>query len=78
MATQDSPDAHAHAAHAAHTPRAEQIFADVYRLDCPFGDGGLVHVYYLHAPEPALVDTGVTASATEVIRPALAARGFAL
>jgi glyoxylase-like metal-dependent hydrolase (beta-lactamase superfamily II) len=83
MATQDSPDAHAPTptptgSNTLHAPHAEQIFPDVYRLDCPFGDGGLVHVYYLHAPEPALVDTGVTASATEVIQPALAARGFAL
>ena len=63
-------------------PRAERVLAGtrpgIYRIDCPFGDGGIVHVYYLDAPEPALIDTGVRQSAGEVIGPALAAAGFAL
>ena len=59
-------------------PQATPVLPDVYRLDCPFGEGGLVHVYYLAAPEPALIDTGVRASAGEVIAPALAAAGLRL
>ena len=57
---------------------AEQVAANAFRIACPFGDGGVVHVYYVDAPEPALVDTGVRASASEVIAPALAAIGRSL
>jgi len=59
-------------------PRAEQVLPGVYRVDCPFGSGGLVHVYYLDTPEPALIDTAVKRSVSEVIEPALAAAGFSL
>ncbi len=59
-------------------PRAEQVAPRVYRIDCPFGSGGLVHVYYLDTPEPALVDTAVKRSAPEVIEPALNGAGFSL
>src|SRR5262245_16046783 len=50
----------------------------VYRIPCPFGDGGIVHVYYVDAPEPALIDAGVKGSAAGAIAPALAAAGFDL
>jgi glyoxylase-like metal-dependent hydrolase (beta-lactamase superfamily II) len=59
-------------------PRAEPVLPGVYRIGCPFGDGGIVHVYYVDAPEPALIDTGVAQSPAEAIEPALAAVGFAL
>ncbi|MGH2350614.1 MAG: MBL fold metallo-hydrolase [Chloroflexota bacterium] len=59
-------------------PQAEQVLPRVYRIDCPFGDGGIVHVYYLDAAEPALIDTGIRQSVRDVIEPALALAGFAL
>lgn len=59
-------------------PRAEveQVLPGIYRIGCPFGDGGIVHVYYLDAPEPAIIDTGVSSSPPGTIQPALAAAGF--
>jgi len=45
---------------------------------CPFGQGSVVYVYYVDAPEPALIDTGVAASPAGVLEPALAAAGFRL
>jgi hydroxyacylglutathione hydrolase len=46
---------------------------------CPFGTtGGVVYVYYIDAPVPALVDTGVAASPGANIEPALNAQGFSL
>ncbi len=57
---------------------AEEVLSGVFRIACPFGDGGIVHVYYVDAPEPALIDTGVAQSPGEVIGPALAGAGFAL
>jgi hydroxyacylglutathione hydrolase len=46
---------------------------------CPFGTaGGVVYVYYIDAPSPALVDTGVAASPGANIEPALNAQGFSL
>ncbi len=65
MATQTEPRA-----------EAEPVLPGVYRIGCPFGDGGIVHVYYLDAPEPAIIDTGVHASAPDTIQPALAAAGL--
>ena len=59
-------------------PRAEPELPRVYRIPCPFGDGGVVHLYYIDAPEPALIDAGVKGSAGEAIAPALAAAGFDL
>jgi glyoxylase-like metal-dependent hydrolase (beta-lactamase superfamily II) len=48
-------------------------------VPCPFGQtGGIVYVYYVDAPEPALVDTGVAASPDTVIEPALNAVGLSL
>lgn len=58
--------------------RAQQVLSHLYRIDCPFGDGGMVHVYYLDTPEPALIDTGIRTSPRGTIGPALAAAGFAL
>ena len=44
----------------------------VVPIPCPFGlTGGIVYVYYIDAPEPALVDTGVAASPETIIEPAL-------
>ncbi len=48
-------------------------------VPCPFGQtGGLVFAYYIDAPQPALVDTGVAASPAGAIEPALRAAGIAL
>src|SRR5688572_19392436 len=59
-------------------PAADQVLSGVYRIGCPFGEGGVVFVYYLDAPEPALVDTGVKASPSGAIEPALNAVGKTL
>lgn len=72
------PPARQPGAPASPPPAAEEVLPRVYRIACPFGDGGIVHVYYLDAPEPALIDTGVARSPGEVIGPALAGAGFAL
>ena len=51
----------------------------VVPIPCPFGQtGGVVYVYYIDAPQPALVDTGVAASPEATIEPALRAAGIAL
>ncbi len=47
-------------------------------VPCPFGTGGTVYVYYIDAPQPALVDTGVAASPGAAIEPALNALGLSL
>lgn len=47
-------------------------------IPCPFGTGGTVYAYYIEAPEPALIDTGVAASPAGCIEPALAAAGVRL
>ncbi|MCA1646298.1 MAG: MBL fold metallo-hydrolase [Chloroflexi bacterium] len=51
----------------------------VIPIPCPFGrTGGIIYVYYIDAPQPALVDTGVAASPAAVIEPALNAAGVSL
>jgi hydroxyacylglutathione hydrolase len=51
----------------------------VVPIPCPFGQtGGIVYVYYIDAPEPALIDTGVAASPGTTIEPALNAAGVSL
>jgi glyoxylase-like metal-dependent hydrolase (beta-lactamase superfamily II) len=48
-------------------------------IACPFGTtGGVVYVYYIDAPEPAIVDVGVAGSPEGSIEPALAAQGIRL
>src|SRR5687767_9585724 len=48
-------------------------------VPCPFGTaGGIVYAYYIDAPHPALVDTGVAASPGAAIEPALNAIGRSL
>jgi hydroxyacylglutathione hydrolase len=48
-------------------------------VPCMFGiTGGVVYVYYIDAPQPALVDTGVAASPDASIEPALNALGLSL
>ncbi|MBV9168470.1 MAG: MBL fold metallo-hydrolase [Chloroflexi bacterium] len=48
-------------------------------VPCTFGPtGGVVYVYYIDAPQPALVDTGVAASPGASIEPALNALGLSL
>src|SRR5207302_6028653 len=48
-------------------------------VPCHFGTtGGLVFVYYIDAPQPALVVTGVAASPGARIEPALNAAGLSL
>jgi hydroxyacylglutathione hydrolase len=51
----------------------------VVPVPCPFGPtGGIVYVYYIDAPQPALVDTGVAASPEATIEPALNKAGVSL
>ena len=51
----------------------------VVRVACPFGQtGGVVYVYYIDAPQPALIDTGVAASPERNIEPALNAAGISI
>jgi glyoxylase-like metal-dependent hydrolase (beta-lactamase superfamily II) len=51
----------------------------VVPVPCPYGQaGGVVYVYYIDAPQPALVDTGVAASPEAVIGPALRDAGISL
>ncbi|MGE3269484.1 MAG: MBL fold metallo-hydrolase [Chloroflexota bacterium] len=47
-------------------------------IPCPFGAGSTVYVYYIDAPEPALIDVGVAGSPEGAIEPALAAQGIKL
>src|SRR4051794_24220914 len=48
-------------------------------VQCPFSSStGTVYVYYIDAPQPALVDTGVAASPGAVIEPALNKAGLSL
>src|SRR5207245_9666963 len=51
----------------------------VVPVPCPFGQtGGVVYVYYIDAPQPALVDTGGAASPQATIVPALRAAAVSL
>ena len=51
----------------------------VVPVPCTFGPtGGVVYVYYIDAPQPALVDTGVAASPQRAIEPALHNAGISL
>jgi len=59
-------------------PLAEEVLPDVYRIACPFGEGGIVFVYYIDAPEPALIDSGINSSPPGAIEPALNALGKTL
>src|SRR5919198_1585674 len=48
-------------------------------VPCPFGQtGAIVYVYYIDAPQPALVDTGVADSPGGTIEPALNQLGLSL
>src|ERR687896_2414985 len=47
-------------------------------VPCHFGQGATVYAYYIDAPQPALVDTGVAASPEAAIEPALNAIGRSL
>lgn len=66
------------ARHSAEAMLAEHVLPSVYRIACPFGTGGVVHVYYLATAEPAIIDTGIKQSPAAAIEPALAAAGFSL
>jgi hydroxyacylglutathione hydrolase len=57
---------------------AEPALPGVYRIACPFGQDSIVHVYYVDAPQPALIDSGVLRSPGEAIGPALQRAGFSL
>ena len=51
----------------------------VVPIPCSFGQAGaIVYAYYLDAPQPALVDTGVAASPAGTIEPALRAAGISI
>src|SRR3954454_24518541 len=52
--------------------------ARIIPIACPFGPAGVVFVYYIDAPEPALIDIGVAGSPEGTIEPALAAAGIKL
>ncbi len=56
-------------------PGIERVQEHVYLFRCPFAGGGLSMAYYVDAPRPALIDSGVVASVAEVIEPGLAAIG---
>lgn len=47
----------------------------VIPIECKFGKTS-AYAYYIDAPQPALIDTGIAASASEVIEPTLAEHGF--
>ncbi|MCC6178405.1 MAG: MBL fold metallo-hydrolase [Chloroflexi bacterium] len=48
-------------------------------IPCPFGpSGSIIYVYYVDAPQPALIDVGVAGSPAGAIEPALAAAGLQL
>ncbi|HEX2513175.1 MAG TPA: MBL fold metallo-hydrolase [Chloroflexota bacterium] len=57
---------------------AEPALPGVYRIACPFGQDSIVHVYYVDAPQPALIDSGVLRSPGKAIGPALQRAGFSL
>jgi hydroxyacylglutathione hydrolase len=59
-------------------PVAQEVLSGVYQIACPFGDGGIVFVYYIDAAEPAIVDSGVKATPAGTIKPALEAAGKSL
>ncbi len=48
----------------------------VIPIPCTFGKGSTAYVYYIDAPEPAIVDTGVATSPGGSIEPALRAAGI--
>jgi glyoxylase-like metal-dependent hydrolase (beta-lactamase superfamily II) len=51
----------------------------VVPVPCTFGQtGGIVYAYYIDAPQPALIDTGVAASPSGTIEPALRAAGISI
>jgi hydroxyacylglutathione hydrolase len=52
--------------------------ARIIPIACPFGPAGTVFVYYVDAPQPALIDVGVAGSPEGAIEPALAAHGIKL
>jgi hydroxyacylglutathione hydrolase len=52
--------------------------ARIIPIACPFGPAGTVYVYYIDAPQPALIDVGVAGSPEGAIEPALAAQGIKL
>jgi glyoxylase-like metal-dependent hydrolase (beta-lactamase superfamily II) len=52
--------------------------ARIIPIACPFGVGSTVYVYYIDAPQPALIDVGVAGSPEGAIEPALAAQGIKL
>jgi glyoxylase-like metal-dependent hydrolase (beta-lactamase superfamily II) len=53
----------------------ERVQEHIYLVRCPFPGGGLSMAYYIDAPQPALIDSGVVQSVPEVIEPGLAAIG---
>jgi hydroxyacylglutathione hydrolase len=53
--------------------------ARIVPIPCPFGKAGMiVYCYYIDAPEPAIIDVGVTGSPAGCIEPALRQAGFRL
>jgi hydroxyacylglutathione hydrolase len=50
----------------------------VVPVACQYGQGATVYAYYIDAPQPALIDTGVAASPGTAIEPALQAIGRSL
>ena len=58
--------------------QAIQELDGVWRITCPFAAGSQVMAYFIAAPQPAIIDTGVSSSPRAVIGPALAAAGLDL
>ena len=59
-------------------PQAVVVGNGIYRIPCPFDVDGVVQLYYIDAPEPALIDTGVATTPYAQIAPALRDAGFDL
>ena len=57
---------------------AVQELDGVWRITCPFAAGSQVMAYFIEAPQPAIIDTGVRSSPGTVIGPALAVAGLDL
>ena len=55
---------------------AVQELDGVWRITCPFAAGSQVMAYFIEAPQPAIIDTGVRSSPRAAIGPALAAAGL--
>ena len=59
-------------------PAAVHLGDGIYRIPCQFAADGIVHLYYIDAPEPVLIDTGVSATPERDLLPSLSDVGLDL